>query len=243
MKEWVAGRNPVYEVLRARRRQVFRLWLARGIKPEGQLPDALRMARERRLQIQEVDRSQLERFSPNHQGVALECSQYPYAALEDLLACSKSRAEAPFYLLLDLIQDPQNLGTLLRTAEIMGVHGVVIPSSQSAQITPSVVHSSSGASEWLLVAQYNLAQAIDRFKQGDVWVYGLDESPISKLPAQLDLRGGVALVVGNEGSGLRDLVRKKCDELLRLPQYGEIGSMNAAVAGSIALYLARQARN
>jgi 23S rRNA (guanosine2251-2'-O)-methyltransferase len=124
----------------------------------------------------------------------------------------------------------------------MGVHGVIIPLAQSAQITPSVVHASSGAVEHLFVAQYNLAQAIDRLKTLDVWVYGLDESPTSRTPEQLRMSGGLALVVGNEGTGLRDLVRKKCDDLLRLPMYGHIESLNAAVAGSIALYLARQAR-
>lgn len=242
MREWITGRNPIYEVLRAKRRQVSRLVLARGIRPEGQLPQILQMARERKLIIEEALRDQLDPLGFNHQGVALECSGYPYAALEDLIAHSQSMGEAPFFLLLDLIQDPQNLATLLRTAEAMGIHGVVIPSSQAAQITPAVVHSSSGATEHLLIAQYNLVQAIERFKKLDVWVYGLEEGRQSRTPDQLRLSGGCALVVGNEGSGLRDLVRKNCDELMQLPMYGKIESLNAAAAGSIAIYLARQAR-
>lgn len=242
MREWISGRNPVYETLRAKRRHVFRLVLARGIKLEGQLPEILRLARLRGLAPEEAPRDKLDALSNHHQGVALEASEYPYAALEDLIQNARNQPEPPFFLLLDLIQDPQNLGTLLRTAEAVGIHGVVIPSAQAAQVTPTVVHASSGATEHLLVAQHNLAQAIDRFKALDVWVYGLDEAPRSRTPSELRLDGGVALVVGNEGSGLLELVRKKCDELLRLPMRGKIESLNAAAAGSIALYLARQAR-
>ena len=243
MKEWITGRNPVFEVLRAKRRHVFRLMLLRGVKQDGHLPEILRMARERKVQVVEAQRQQLDTIDKHNQGIALEASEYPYAALEDLLAHAKASGDAPFFLLLDLIQDPQNLGSLLRTAELMGVHGVIMPSSQSAQITPGVVHASSGGTEHLLVAQYNLAQAIDRIKQlDDVWVYGLDASPKARPVQQLRLSGGVALVVGNEGEGLRSLVRNKCDDLMSLAQYGKLDSLNAAVAGSIALYLARQAR-
>jgi len=242
LKEWITGRNPVYEVLRAKRRQAFRLLVAKGIKPEGQLPQVLQLAQARRLPIDEVPRSQLDTLADHHQGIALEASSYPYAALEDLLVYSQRQPEPPFFLLLDLIQDPQNLGSLLRTAEAMGVHGVVLPSRQAAQITPTVVHASSGACEHLLIAQYNLAQAIERMKQLDIWIYGLDQAPSSKTPAELRFDLGLALVVGNEGTGMRQLVRQSCDELLRLPMVGKIESLNAAVAGSIALYLARQAR-
>ena len=242
MKEWITGRNPVYEALRAKRRQAFRLLVAKGIKPEGQLPQILQIAQARRLPIEEVPRAQLDALANHHQGVALEASSYPYAALEDLLVNSQRQSEPPFFLLLDALQDPQNLGSLLRTAEAMGVHGVVLPSRQAAQITPAVVHASSGASEHLLIAQYNLAQAIERMKQLDIWIYGLDQAPSSKTPVELRFDLGLALVVGNEGTGMRQLVRQSCDELLRLPMVGKIESLNAAVAGSIALYLVRQAR-
>ena len=242
MKEWITGRNPVYEALRAKRRQAFRLLVAKGIKPEGQLPQILQIAQARRLPIEEVTRAQLDALANHHQGVALEASSYPYAALEDLLVNSQRQPEPPFFLLLDALQDPQNLGSLLRTAEAMGVHGVVLPSRQAAQITPAVVHASSGASEHLLIAQYNLAQAIERMKQLDIWIYGLDQAPSSKTPVELRFDLGLALVVGNEDTGMRQLVRQSCDELLRLPMVGKIESLNAAVAGSIALYLVRQAR-
>ena len=242
MKEWITGRNPVYEALRAKRRQAFRLLVAKGVKPEGQLPQILQIAQARRLPIEEVPRAQLDALANHHQGVALEASSYPYAALEDLLVYSQRQPEPPFFLLLDALQDPQNLGSLLRTAEAMGVHGVVLPSRQAAQITPAVVHASSGASEHLLIAQYNLAQAIERMKQLDIWIYGLDQAPSSKTPVELRFDLGLALVVGNEGTGMRQLVRQSCDELLRLPMVGKIESLNAAVAGSIALYLVHQAR-
>ncbi|HOR79073.1 MAG TPA: TrmH family RNA methyltransferase, partial [Anaerolineaceae bacterium] len=208
MKEWITGRNPVYEALRAKRRQAFRLLVAKGIKPEGQLPQILQIAQARRLPIEEVPRAQLDALANHHQGVALEASSYPYAALEDLLVNSQRQPEPPFFLLLDALQDPQNLGSLLRTAEAMGVHGVVLPSRQAAQITPAVVHASSGASEHLLIAQYNLAQAIERMKQLDIWIYGLDQAPSSKTPVELRFDVGLALVVGNEGTGMRQLVRQ-----------------------------------
>lgn len=242
MKEWITGRNPVYEALRAQRRHFFRLRIARGVEAETQFPEILKLAEDSRLEIFEVPRYELDQLDRHHQGLALEASAYPYAALEDLENFSRSQNERPFFLLLDLIQDPQNLGSLLRTAEAMRVQGVVLPSSQAAQITPSVVHASSGATEHLLIAQYNLAQAIDRLKALDLWVYGLDASELAKTPDQLRMDVGLALVVGNEGNGLRDLVKKKCDALLRLPMYGRVASLNAAAAGSIALFLARQAR-
>ena len=243
MKEWISGRNPVFEVLRAGRRHAFRLFVMRSMRMEGHLPEILEMAKARRIPVHEVQRFELDKIERNNQGVAIEVSEYPYRPLDDLIKHSQTQDEPPFFLLLDTIQDPQNLGTLLRTAEIMGVHGVIIPSAKSALITPSVVSSSSGASEHVMVAQFNLAQAIDRLKDLDVWVYGLDEDERSRTPNQLNLKGGIAIVVGNEGSGLRELVRKKCDEIMRIPQYGKIDSLNAAVAGSIAIYLARQARN
>ncbi|NLB71152.1 MAG: 23S rRNA (guanosine(2251)-2'-O)-methyltransferase RlmB [Chloroflexi bacterium] len=243
MKEWITNRNPVYEALRVRRRHFFNLLIQQDIRIEGRLKQIVDFARQYKLPVREATKQQLGQIDRNHQGLALETSSYPYAALADLLAYSKGRGEPGFFLLLDLIQDPQNLGSLLRTAELMGIHGVIIPSSQAAQVTPGVVHASAGATEHLLITQYNLVQAIERLKKDlDIWVYGLDATPEAKSPDQLNLKGGIALVVGNEGEGLRSLVRKNCDEIMCLPQYGQIDSLNAAVAGSIALYLARQAR-
>ncbi|MFN2152594.1 MAG: 23S rRNA (guanosine(2251)-2'-O)-methyltransferase RlmB, partial [Anaerolineales bacterium] len=140
-------------------------------------------------------------------------------------------------------QDPQNLGTLLRTAEAVGVHGVVIPLARTAQVTPAVVNASSGASEHLLIAQANLSQVISTLKEEGLWIIGLEGSAEASTASQIRLDGPLGLVVGSEGEGMRRLVRESCDLLLQLPMRGQIESLNAAVAGSIALYLAMQARN
>lgn len=243
MKEWITGRNPVYETLRAKRRDVFRLRVARGAEVKGRLEEVVLLAQGRKCPIEWVARDQLDGLDENHQGVGLETSAYPYSTLPDILELAKSRQEPVFVLILDVIQNPQNLGTLLRTAEVVGVHGVLLPFRRAAGVTPAVVSASSGASEHLLLAQLNLAQAIDTLKEAGAWIIGLEgrseeASPVEK--ARLD--GPLALVVGSEGEGLRLLVRKSCDLLVRLEMVGKIGSLNAAVAGSIALYLARQAR-
>ncbi|MFW5713849.1 MAG: 23S rRNA (guanosine(2251)-2'-O)-methyltransferase RlmB [Brevefilum sp.] len=146
-------------------------------------------------------------------------------------------------MLLDQIQDPQNFGTLLRSAEAFGVHGVILPLARSASVTPAVVNASSGATEMLQIAQHNIAQAMARLKEAGGWMVGLEDSPDAQPPEKLNLEGSIGLVVGNEATGLRRLVREKCDLLMRLPMQGSIDSLNAAVAGSIALFLARQARN
>jgi len=242
MKEWITGRNPVYEVLQARRRHVFRLWVARGVEEKGRLRDILRLGAQRKLAIESVDRRQLDPLGENHQGVALETSAYPYSALVDILDLAEKRQQPPFVLVLDVIQNPQNLGTLLRTAEAVGVHGVLIPLRRAAEVTPAVVSASAGASEHLLVAQINLAQAINELKEAGAWVVGLEGSPQAQPVEQVRLDGALALVVGSEGEGMRDLVRKSCDVLVRLPMQGRVESLNAAVAGSVVLYLALQAR-
>jgi 23S rRNA (guanosine2251-2'-O)-methyltransferase len=242
MKEWITGRNPVYEVLRARRRQIFRLWVAKGAEEKGRLAEVVQLARARKCVVEWVARGQLDALDESHQGVGLETSAYSYSNLVDILDLAHSRQEPPFILILDVIQNPQNLGTLLRTAEALGVHGVLLPFRRAAGVTPAVVNASSGSSEHLLIAQMNLAQAIATLKEAGTWVIGLEGSeeatPIEK--ARLD--GPLALVVGSEGAGMRLLVRKSCDMLVRLDMIGQVESLNAAVAGSIALYLARQAR-
>lgn len=242
MKEWITGRNPVYEVLRAGRRQFHRLWVAEGSKQEGRLADILQLAEKQHIPKKFVKRSDLDGITSHHQGVALDCSGYPYSDLETIVHQAESRDEPVFVLLLDQIEDPQNLGTLLRSAEAFGVHGVVLPTARSASVTPAVVNASSGAAEMLLIAQHNISQAMERLKEAGSWMVGLEDSPQAHPPDEINLKGGIGLVIGNEGRGLRRLVRDKCDLLLRLPMQGQIDSLNAAVAGSIALFLARQAR-
>lgn len=242
MKEWIVGRNPVYEVLRAGRREPFQLWLAEGSQEKGRLAEILQLASGRQLRTKRVSRSQLDAFGSGHQGVALEASAFEYHFVTDMLALAQERAEAPFILILDALQDPQNLGTLLRTAEAVGVHGVILPYRRTATVTPAVVSASSGASEHMRIAQANLAQTIAQLKKEDLWVVGLEGSAAASPPDRVRLDGPLALVVGSEGQGMRALVRDNCDLLLRLPMRGQVESLNAAVAGSIALYLAWQAR-
>jgi 23S rRNA (guanosine2251-2'-O)-methyltransferase len=242
VKEILTGRNPVYEALRAQRRQGFRLLTAEGAQEKGRLEQILQLCAARKIPREHVQRSRLDSLGTHHQGVVLEVSAYPYADLADMLDLAVQRNEPPFLLILDTLQDPQNLGTLLRTAEAVGVHGVLLPLRHTVTVTPAVVHASSGASEHLLIAQANLAQSIEALKTSGVWVIGLESSSLGAEADQVRLDGSLALVVGSEAEGMRPLVRASCDGLLRLPMRGQVESLNASVAGSIALYLAWQAR-
>lgn len=240
--EWLYGRNPVYEALRAGRRKFTTLRIADNVQLKGRVNDIRELAVTQSVAVEKVPRKKLDEIVKNNQGVALEAGDYLYSDVTDILDVAAERQQAPFLLILDTLQDPQNFGSLLRTAEIVGVHGVVLPHRHTATVTPAVVNASSGASEHLLIAQGNLAQTIEALKQNDVWVVGLDGGEEAQLPDKLRLDGAIALVVGNEGEGMRRLVRESCDLLLRLPMRGQIDSLNAAVAGSVALYLAWQAR-
>ncbi|MBU2611174.1 MAG: 23S rRNA (guanosine(2251)-2'-O)-methyltransferase RlmB [Chloroflexi bacterium] len=242
MKEFLYGRNAVYETLRAKRRDVFSLQVADGAQEKGKLKEIIESAIQRNLTVARVPRAVLDKIHLNHQGVVLEASGYPYAELTDVFELAESRGEPLFVLLLDTLNDPQNFGALLRTAEAVGVHGVVIPLRQTVTVTPAAVNASSGASEHLLIAQANLHQAIQALKDAGAWVVGLDEGPDSSGPSEVRLDGALALVVGSEGEGIRPLVKSNCDFLLRLPMRGQIESLNAAVAGSVALYLAYLSR-
>lgn len=242
MRENIFGRNPVYEALQAGRRNPFRLLVAQGVQEKGRLAQILSLSQQKRVPVERVARQTLNQYGDNHQGVVLEASGYPYSDLQEMLALADERSEPPFLLILDALQDPQNLGTLLRTSEVVGVHGVLLPLRQTATVTPAVVSASSGASEHLLISQINLAQAIREIKQAEIWVIGLDAGAGAQPVEKVRLDGPLALVVGSEGEGMRSLVRDSCDLLMRLPMRGRIESLNAAVAGSISLYLAWQAR-
>jgi 23S rRNA (guanosine2251-2'-O)-methyltransferase len=243
MKEFIYGRNPVYETLRVKRRQVFSLLVAEGAQEKGRLSEILQMAKERKIPVQRVPRARLDKLSDSAQGIAAEVDGYPYVNLVDILSRAERLSEPLFVLILDTIQNPQNLGSLIRTAESVGVHGVVIPGHRAAEVTPAVVSASAGASEHMLIAQANLAQAMDELKAAGAWIVGLDEDLSSLNPDKVSLTGALAVVVGSEGEGLRPLVKQKCDYIVRLPMRGQIESLNAAVAGSVVLYLAYLARN
>jgi len=242
MKEIIYSRNAVYETLRARRRQPIALEIADGVQEKGRLSDILQIAKERKILVKRVPRGRLERLKANHQGVALEVDGYPYADLTEIFELAEARKEPLFVLLLDSLNDPQNFGTLLRTAEVVGVHGVVIPLARTVGVTPAVVNASSGASEHLLVAQSNLSQVITALKDAGAWVIGLEGGGQAQGPDEVRLDGAIGLVVGSEGEGMRPLTAKSCDILMKLPMKGQIESLNASVAGSVALYLTYLAR-
>jgi 23S rRNA (guanosine2251-2'-O)-methyltransferase len=197
----------------------------------------LSLADQRGVKVQRVAREVLQGEDGKTYGVAADAEPYPYVGLADISLAAEARGETPLILLLDELQDPQNVGTLLRTAEAAGVHGVVLPYRRAVGITPAVVRASSGACEHMLIAAENLAQAIQRLRDDGVLVVGLDSAADVQPIEQVDLAGPLGLVVGSEGAGLRRLVRERCSVLAGLPLRGRVGSLNAAVAGSIALYL------
>lgn len=244
-REILYKRNAVRECLRAGRRRFFRLLIAE----DADLTDAqdiLTEARRRQLPIEQTDRKTLNLavHGERHQNLLLEVGEYVYADLDDVLNAVQRANEPPLVLVLDLLQDPRNVGALLRTADAMGVHGVIIQERRGCEITPTVVNTAAGATEHLLIAQVtNLVEAMRRLKERDIWLAGLDLSADAQPIDQADLNLPLGLVIGNEGSGLRRLVRERCDFRLRLPMYGRVQSLNAAVAGSLALYAARLARS
>ena len=241
--EKVVGRNPVNEVIRADRRRVHKLMVAEGVEERGALARLLALAREVNIPIERVRRRELDQESDHHQGVTAVVDPYPYVTISDIIESAPSEGEPLLVLLLDMLQNPQNLGTLLRSAEAVGVHGVVIPKRRGVGVTRSVVSASAGASEHLLIASDNLVRAIERLKEAGAWIMGLENMPQAQLLDEVDLSGAIGLVVGNEGQGMRRLVRQSCDHLIRLPMRGQINTLNAAVAGSLALYSIWKARS
>ena len=243
--EILVGRNSVREALLARRRRIERVLLAEGVRERALIEDILRLCQQAEIPILRVGRDELDRLSGSleHQGVAAQASSYPYADLAETLALARQRQEAPFLLALDSLQDPQNVGSLLRTAEAVGVHGVILPKDRAVGITPSVSRASAGAVEHLLVAQVtNLASTLENLKAQGIWVVGLESQPSLQDYRLADLNMPLVIVLGSEGYGIRRLVAEKCDLLLKLPMRGRINSLNVSVAGSVLLYQAWSAR-
>lgn len=237
-------RNAIRECLRAGRRRPYRLIVARDADLKDS-QDLIEEAKNRGVRIDDSDKKSVNVLvrGERHQNLVLEVGPYPYVGLDDIFAAAERAGEAPLILLLDLVQDPRNVGAILRTADAMGVHGVIIQERRGCEITPTVVNTAAGGAEHLQVAQVpNLAEAMRRLSQRDVWLAGLDLAPDSQPIDRVDLDRPLGLVIGNEGSGLRRLVRDRCDFLLYLPMYGHVQSLNAAVAASLALYAARTAR-
>lgn len=242
--DFLYRRNTVLEAIRGNRRQLHRLWLQQGSDDE-QLQALEAEARARSIMPSYATKEKLGNMvqDSSHQGVVLEAGPYPYSSVEDILAHAAAQGERPFLLLLDLLHGPQNIGSLLRTAEICGVHGVIIQDRRAPDITPAVVIYSAGAAEHLRVAQVtNLVHSMRSLKKEEVWLVGLDLDEDAQSLQQIDLNMSLGIVVGHEGQGMRRLVRETCDFLLQLPMRGQVQSLNAAIAGSIALYQAWQAR-
>ncbi|MEI6046103.1 MAG: 23S rRNA (guanosine(2251)-2'-O)-methyltransferase RlmB [Chloroflexota bacterium] len=242
--EIIYGRNAITEALKSTKpgAKVARLYLAEGVetKAGGPIDTLLKLAATKKtsVPVQKVSRQELDRLTngANHQGVAAEVPPYAYARFDDLLKVAEANPEALF-LVLDYLQDPQNLGTLLRTAEATGVTGVILPERRAAGVTPAVRNASSGAVEHLPIAQVvNLPRALDELKETGVWIAGLEDEPKALPYDKPDYTGRLALVVGSEGSGLGRLVRERCDYFVVLPMLGKIASLNAGVACSVALY-------
>jgi 23S rRNA (guanosine2251-2'-O)-methyltransferase len=243
MAEYVWGRNPVLETLRSAR-HVKRILLAEGQRDASALASILKEAERRHVPVEVVPRPRLDQISHGavHQGCIALVEERKYVTVDDILAYAASKNGAPFLLILDAIQDVNNLGSLIRTAEAAGIHGVVLPEHRAAEVNATVVKTSAGATEHLLIAQVtNLTQSIEQLKKQNIWVVGL-AGEAKTLYHQADLTGPLALVVGNEGKGISRLVREHCDLLIKLPMHGHINSLNAAVAGSIAIYEALRQR-
>lgn len=240
----LVGRHPVLEALRSRARPIEEVLVEAEARDRH--GDILALARQGGVRFSRVPRMALTSLagSGHHQGVVARVAPREYAELEDLLRVPGARGEPALFVALDQVQDPGNVGNLLRTAEALGVHGVLVPRHQAAGLTPHVVRAASGALEYLAMARVgNLVQGLERLKQAGCWVVGaVAEGAEARAPWATDLRVPVALVLGSEGRGLRPLVARTCDVLVRIPLAGRVGSLNVAAAGAALLYEVRRQR-
>ena len=242
--ELLYGIHPVLETLAAGRRRVYKIYLAKEKKP-GRLARIASMAEARGVSKKNIGPADLKALtgSIDHQGAAAVVSPYPQVTIPDILQTIKGEDRQHFLLMLDNIQDPQNLGTIIRTALCVGIHGVIIPKDRSAPPTPAVSKASCGALEHIrLVRVTNLIQTIKHLKNSGLWILGLQKDAAQSIYAS-DLSGSIALVLGGEQKGIRRLVKKHCDFLVSIPQQGAFNSLNASVAAAVAMYEAFRQRN
>lgn len=233
---YITGRNPVIELLKTNRK-IDRIYISKG-NLKGSIKKITGMAKDRNIIIQEVGRGRLDQMSEGsvHQGVAALISGFKYSSIEDILVKARSQNEPPFIIILDEIEDPHNLGAIIRTAECAGAHGIIIPKRRSAQVNQTVYKSSSGAVEHVLVANVtNISDTITRLKDEGLWIYGADMEGESYY-FDTDLKGAVALVIGNEGKGISRIVKEKCDILVKIPMLGSISSLNASTSAAVLIY-------
>lgn len=228
----IIGRNPVREALKSGQ-PIDTVYMTSG----GGLGEIRELARERGAVVKTVTDQKLSQMAGDgvHQGVIAFGACAEYVSVEDLLRISEEKGKPPFIIICDEIEDPHNLGAIIRTAETAGADGIIIPKRRSAMLTPTVYKTSAGAASWLPVARVpNLAAAVDKLKKAGVWVYGTDMN--GSLYTETSFDGAVALVIGSEGFGMSRLMKEKCDFLVKLPMYGKITSLNASVAAGIFMY-------
>ena len=241
-EDMVAGRNAVMEALKGNR-SVNKLMIANG-STEGSIKEIVAVAKEKGVNIQYWERSKIDNIARGirHQGVLAQVAPVQYAELEDILAMAREKNEPPFIVLLDELEDPHNLGAILRTADAAGVHGVLIPKHRSCPLSATVAKTSAGAVEHVPVARVgNLVQTIKKLKKEGLWVAAADMD--GKDYYETDLTGPLLLIIGSEGQGVGRLVKEQCDFVVRIPMVGKINSLNASVAGSILMYEAMKQRH
>lgn len=233
--EFIIGRNPVLEALKSGR-DINKLWIAEGSQG-GSMGQITQLAKRNGVLVQFVPKKKIEQMVDGiHQGVAAQVAAYQYAELDDLFSLAEKRNESPFYLLLDELEDPHNLGSIMRTADAVGAHGIIIPKRRSVGLTATVAKASTGAIEHVPVARVtNLSRTIDELKDRGVWIVGTDAKESDDYR---NLDGGMplTLVIGSEGKGMSRLIREKCDFLVQLPMVGHVTSLNASVAASLLMY-------
>ncbi|MHA6481174.1 23S rRNA (guanosine(2251)-2'-O)-methyltransferase RlmB [Paenibacillus sp. strain BS8-2] len=243
-EEIIAGKHPVLEALRSGR-EINKIWIAEGSQKSMTAPITAE-AKKLGIVVQFVDKRKLDAMAAGvaHQGVIAQAAAFDYVEVEDILAIAQERGEIPFILVLDEIEDPHNLGSILRTSECTGVHGVIIPKRRSASLTATVLKTSAGAAEHVAVARVtNLAQTIEKLKESGVWVAGTDVSAAQDVyKSKFDMP--LAIVIGNESKGMGRLIKEKCDFLVKLPMLGKLNSLNASVAAGVLMYeVVRQRRS
>lgn len=238
----IEGRNPIIEALK-NKRPMEKIMVNKASK-EGSIRKILAMAKDNNVIIQEVDRHKLDEISESHahQGVIAITSDYKYYDLDEILEIPKTRNEDPFFIILDGITDPHNLGSIIRTSDAVGAHAVIIPKRRSVQITPIVAKASAGAVEYLPVCRVtNIVNTIKTLKEKGLWIGAVDMD--GNTFYQENLGGSLCLVVGSEGEGISRLVKKNCDFVVSMPMSGNVTSLNASVAGGILLYEVYRQRN
>lgn len=235
-EDLVLGRNAVIEVLKSDSTIEY-LCVSKG-ELEGSIKVILSLAKDKGVVIKEADRRKLDAMcgGANHQGVIAKVTPFKYSEVADILDLAKKKGEQPFVIILDEIEDPHNLGSIIRTAELCGAHGIIIPKRRNVGVTPTVYKCSAGAIEHMKIAKVtNINATIDGLKESGIWIYGADIEG-KDYSYNVDFSGPCALIIGSEGRGISKLTLKKCDVLVKIPMIGKINSLNASVAGGIMMY-------